>query len=65
LGTFEVKYRVHYPVMHEGHCRDHHRDFLTRAEAQKFARERQQILDLSLSYFDVHLWRTIRIQEID
>jgi hypothetical protein len=61
----KVKYRVHYPMVHEKHHRDHYRDFLTRAEAEKFARERQKILDLSLSYFDVHLWRSIRIQEIE
>ena len=60
-----MKYRVHYPVVHEKHYRDHYRDFLTLTEATKFARERQKILDLSLTYFDVHLWRTIRIQEIE
>jgi hypothetical protein len=59
-----VKYRVHYPVMHETHCRDHYRDFFTRAEAEKFARERQKILDLDPTNFTIHLWRTIRIQEI-
>jgi hypothetical protein len=52
-------------MMHEKHCRDGYRDFLTRAEAEKFARERQRILDLSLTYFDAHLWRAIRIQEIE
>jgi hypothetical protein len=61
----KVKYRVHYPVLQEGYCRDHHRDFLTRAEAEKFARDRQKILDLGPAHFDVHLWRTIRIQEIE
>jgi hypothetical protein len=50
--------------MHEGHSRDHHRDFLTRVEAEKFARERQKVLDLGPTHFDAHLWRTIRIQEI-
>jgi hypothetical protein len=51
--------------VHEKHYRDHYRDFLTLAEAKKFACERQKILDLGLTYFDVHLWRTIRIQEIE
>jgi hypothetical protein len=50
--------------MHERHSRDDHRDFLTRAEAEKFARERQKFLDLGPAHFDFHLWRTIRIQEI-
>jgi hypothetical protein len=60
----EVKYRGHYPVVHQTHCRDHYRDFFTRAEAEKFARERQKILDLTPAHFTIHLWRTIRIQEI-
>jgi hypothetical protein len=60
-----LKYRVHYPVVHEKHYRDRYRDFLTLAEATKFARERQKILDLGPAHFDVHLWRTIRIQEIE
>jgi hypothetical protein len=55
-----VKYRVHYPTCHD----DQYRDFLTRAEAEKFARERQKILDLSLTFFGVHSWRAIRIEEI-
>jgi hypothetical protein len=56
----KVKYRVHYPMCHD----DQHRDFLTRTEAEKFARERQKILDLSPAYFNIHSWRTIRIEEI-
>jgi hypothetical protein len=43
---------------------DRYRDFLTRAEAERFARERQKILDLSPAYFNTTSWRTIRIQEI-
>ena len=60
-----MKYRVHYPVMREDHSRDHHRDFLTRVEAEKFARERQKILDLSPGHLAIDVWRTIRIQEIE
>ena len=56
----QVKYRVHYPMCHD----DHYRDFLTRAEAEKFARERQKILDLSPAYLDMNSWRTVRIEEI-
>jgi hypothetical protein len=56
-----VKYRVRYPMCHD----DQYRDFLTRAEADKFARERQRILDLSPAYFTIHLWRTIWIEEIE
>ena len=52
-------------MVHEKHYRDHYRDFLTRAEAETFARERQKILDLRPTHFDMHLWRTIRIQEIE
>ena len=37
---------------------------VSRAEAEKFARERQKILDLSPANFTIHLWRTIRIEEI-
>jgi hypothetical protein len=51
--------------MHEKHYRDHYRDFVTRAEAAKFACKRQKILDLSPTHFNAHLWRTIRIQEIE
>jgi hypothetical protein len=51
--------------MHENHCRDHHRDFFTRVEAEKFARERQKILDLSPGHLAIDVWRTIRIQEIE
>jgi hypothetical protein len=43
---------------------DRHRDFLTRTEAEKFARERQKILDLSPVYFNIHSWRTIWVEEI-
>ena len=56
----KVKYRVHYPMCHD----DRYRDFLTRAEAERFARERQKILDLSPPYFNTDSWRTIRIEEI-
>ena len=55
-----MKYRVQYPMCHD----DQYRDFLTRAEAEKFARERQKILDLSPAYFNTDSWRTIRIEEI-
>jgi hypothetical protein len=41
-----------------------HRDFLTRAEAEKFARERQTILDLSPAYLNIHSWRTVWIEEM-
>ena len=56
----KVKYRVHYPTCHD----DQYRDFLTRAQAEKFARERQKILDLSPAYSNIHSWRTIWIEEI-
>jgi hypothetical protein len=56
----KVKYRVHYPACHD----DQYRDFLTRAEAEKFARERQNILELSPAYLNIHSWRTIWIEEI-
>jgi hypothetical protein len=56
----KVKYRVHYPMC----SRDQYRDFLTRAEAEKFVRERQKILDLSPAYFTMHSWRTIWIEEL-
>jgi hypothetical protein len=55
-----VKYRVHYPLCHD----ERYRDFFTRVEAEKFARERQQILDLSPAYINIHSWRTIWIEEI-
>ena len=56
-----MKYRVHYPMCQD----DHYRDFLTRAEAEKFARERQKILDLSPAYLNMNSWRTVRIEEIE
>jgi hypothetical protein len=56
----KVKYRVHYPTCHD----DQYRDFLTRAQAEKFARERQKILDLSPAYLTINSWRTIWIEEI-
>ena len=56
-----MKYRVHYPTCHN----DQYRDFLTRAEAEKFARERQAILDLSPAYLNMNSWRTVRIEEIE
>ena len=37
---------------------------LTRAEAEKFARERQKIVDLSPAYLNIHSWPTIWIEEI-
>jgi hypothetical protein len=55
----KVKYRVHYPTCHD----DQYRDFLTRAEAEKFARERQKIVDLSPAYFNINSWRTIWVEE--
>jgi hypothetical protein len=55
------KYRVHYPTIRD----DQSRDFLTRAEAEKFGRERQKILDLSPIYsYSLTWWRTVRIEEI-
>ena len=54
------KYRVHYPTIRD----DQSRDFLTRAEAEKFARERQKILDLSPAYFNIHSWGTVWVEEI-
>jgi hypothetical protein len=56
----KMKYRVHYPICHD----NHYRDFLTRAEAEKFARERQKIVDLSPAYLNIHSWPTIWIEEI-
>jgi hypothetical protein len=55
-----MKYRVHYPMCQE----NHYRDFSTRIEAEKFARERQTILDLSPAYFNIHSWQTVWIEEV-
>jgi hypothetical protein len=55
-----MKYRVHYPMCHD----KHYRDFLTRTEAERFARERQKILDLSPAYLNIHSWPTVWIEEI-
>ena len=55
-----MKYRVHYPMCHD----NRYRDFPTRADAEKFARERQKILELSPAYFNIHSWGTVWVEEI-
>ena len=53
-------YRVTYPLI----TSDASREFLTREEAETFARERRELCDRS-PYMTNQSWRMVRVEEIE